>query len=70
LQQFYPNAVVAFIASAFACFLVYNGFNAISRIPAFQSGADYYIEMLGIDFHYRISAEVLLIAGILFIFLA
>jgi len=52
-SSFTPNAVVAFIGSAFACFLVYNGFNAISRIPAFQSGADYYIEMLGIDFHYR-----------------
>jgi ABC-2 type transport system permease protein len=47
------NAVVAFIAGAFLCFLLYSGFNAISRIPAFQSGADYYIEMLGIDFHYR-----------------
>jgi ABC-2 type transport system permease protein len=47
------NAVVAFIAGAFLCFLLYSGFSAISRIPAFQSGADYYIEMLGIDFHYR-----------------
>lgn len=47
------NAVVAFIAGAFLCFLLYSGFGAISRIPAFQSGADYYIEMLGIDFHYR-----------------
>jgi gliding motility-associated transport system permease protein len=47
------NAVVAFIAGAFLCFLLYSGFNAISRIPALQSGADYYIEMLGIDFHYR-----------------
>ena len=47
------NAVVAFILSAFACFLIYSGFNAISRIPAFTAGADYYIEMLGIDFHYK-----------------
>jgi ABC-2 type transport system permease protein len=47
------NPVVAFIAGAFLCFILYSGFNAISRIPAFQSGADYYIEMLGIDFHYR-----------------
>ena len=47
------NAVVAFIAGAFLCFLLYSGFSAISRVPAFQSGADYYIEMLGIDFHYR-----------------
>lgn len=47
------NAVIAFIVSAFACFLIYNGFNAVSRIPALAAGADYYIEMLGIDFHYR-----------------
>jgi ABC-2 type transport system permease protein len=47
------NAVVAFLVSAFVCFLVYNAFSAISRIPSFASGADYYIEMLGIDFHYR-----------------
>ena len=47
------NAVVAFIAGAFLCFVLYSGFNAISRIPALQSGADYYVEMLGIDFHYR-----------------
>jgi ABC-2 type transport system permease protein len=52
-SSFSSNAVVAFLISAFACFIVYNAFNAISRIPAFQSGADYYIEMLGIDFHYR-----------------
>jgi ABC-2 type transport system permease protein len=47
------NAVVAFLIAAFACFLVYNAFGAISHIPVFEAGADYYIEMLGIDFHYR-----------------
>jgi ABC-2 type transport system permease protein len=47
------NAVVAFIAAAFFCFIIYSGFNAISAIPSFAAGADYYIEMLGIDFHYR-----------------
>ena len=47
------NAVVAFIASAFFCFVIYSGFNAVSTIPYFAAGADYYIEMLGIDFHYR-----------------
>lgn len=52
-SSFTSNAVVAFILSAFACFLLYSGFNAISRIPALEAGADYYIEMLGIDFHYR-----------------
>jgi ABC-2 type transport system permease protein len=47
------NPVIAFIAGAFLCFILYSGFNAISRIPALQSGPDYYIEMLGIDFHYH-----------------
>ena len=52
-SSFTSNAVVAFIISGFACFLIYSGFNAISRIPALEAGADYYVEMLGIDFHYR-----------------
>lgn len=47
------NAVVAFIVSAFLCFLLYSGFQAVSEIPALESGADYYISMLGIDFHYK-----------------
>ncbi|MEO5889273.1 MAG: ABC transporter permease subunit [Ferruginibacter sp.] len=50
---FTNNAVVAFLISAFACLLLYFGFNAVSKLPVFQAGADYYIEMLGIDFHYR-----------------
>ncbi len=56
-SSFTQNAVVAFLISAFACFLVFNGFNAISRIPALEAGADYYIEMLGIDFHYKSMAR-------------
>jgi ABC-2 type transport system permease protein len=52
-SSFTNNAVVAFIVSAFVCFILYSGFNAISRIPALQAGADYYVEMAGIDFHYR-----------------
>ena len=52
-SSFTANAVVAFLLSAFACLILYFGFNAVSRLPFFQGGADYYIEMLGIDFHYR-----------------
>jgi ABC-2 type transport system permease protein len=52
-SSFTSNAVVAFIASAFFCFLFYSGFDAISRAPALSGNLDYYIEMLGIDFHYR-----------------
>lgn len=52
-SSFTGNAVVAFIVSAFACFILYSGFNAVSRMATFASGAGYYIEILGIDFHYR-----------------
>lgn len=50
---FTSNAVVAFLISAFTCLILYFGFNALSKLPFFANGADYYIEMLGIDFHYR-----------------
>ena len=46
------NPVVAFILGAFFCFLLYSGFQAISEIPALSSGADYYVSMLGIEYHY------------------
>ncbi|HVZ55423.1 MAG TPA: gliding motility-associated ABC transporter permease subunit GldF [Chitinophagaceae bacterium] len=47
------NAVIALIGSLAGCVLVYYGFTAISRLPGLSSGADYYVEMAGIDFHYR-----------------
>jgi len=47
------NGVLAFLISACSCVLLYFGFGSISRLPYFLGNADYYIEMLGIDFHYR-----------------
>ncbi len=47
------NAVIAFLLSAFTCIILYFGFSAISKLPVFTGNADYYIEMLGIDFHYQ-----------------
>ena len=47
------NAVIAFLSSAFFCVILYFGFGAISKLPVFTGNADYYIEMLGIDFHYQ-----------------
>lgn len=47
------NAVIAFLLSAFACVILYFGFSAISKLTVFTGNADYYIEMLGIDFHYQ-----------------
>lgn len=52
-SSFTNNTVVAFILGAFTCFLLFNGFEAISKLPVFRAGPDYYIEMLGINFHYR-----------------
>ncbi|MDB5192035.1 MAG: gliding motility protein GldF [Segetibacter sp.] len=52
-SSFTNNTVVAFILAAFVCFILYSGFDALSKLPAFKGGVDYYIEMLGINFHYR-----------------
>jgi ABC-2 type transport system permease protein len=73
---FTNNAVVAFLISAFSCLILYFGFNAFSKLPLFANGSDYYIEMLGIDFHYRStsrgvldSRDLVYFISIIFIFL-
>ena len=70
------NAVIAFLTSAFACLLIYFGFSTISRLPLFSNGPDYYVEMLGIDFHYRSisrgvvdSRDLVYFASLIFLFL-
>lgn len=63
------NTVVAFISGAFVCFLLYTGFEAVSKLPVFSGGKDYYVEMLGIRFHYAsISRGVIDIRDILYFF--
>ena len=51
VSSFTSNAVVAFIISLIACVLFYYGFTAISQL--FSGGADYYLELMGIDYHYQ-----------------
>ena len=75
-SSFTGNAVVAFLLSAFVCLILYFGFNAVSKLTAFLGNADYYIEMLGIDFHYRSisrglmdSRDVIYFFSIIFLFL-
>src|SRR3984957_1980284 len=75
-SSFTPNAVVAFIVAALTCFLLYSGCGAISPLPVFASGPDYYIGMLGIDFHYRSisrgvidTRDVLYFLSVIFLFL-
>ena len=69
-SSFTHNAVVAFLVSAFVCLLFYFGFNAVSKLPLFQGRADYYIEMAGIDFHYRSMSRGLLDSRDLLYFLS
>jgi len=52
-SSFTNNAVVAFIVSLIACALLYYGFHALSLLATGAGGLDYYLELLGIDFHYR-----------------
>jgi ABC-2 type transport system permease protein len=53
VSSFTTNSVVAFIVTVVACVLFYFGFTAISQLPVFQNGADYYIELIGIEYHYQ-----------------
>jgi ABC-2 type transport system permease protein len=76
-SSYTSNTVVAFITGAFVCFLLYNGFDAISKLPIFKAGPDYYIEMLGINFHYRSisrgvldSRDVIYFIGMIVLFLS
>ena len=73
---FTNNAVIAFLISAFGCLILYFGFNALSKLPFFENGFDYYIEMIGIDFHYRSisrgvldSRDLVYFLSVIFIFL-
>ncbi|RPE13997.1 gliding motility-associated ABC transporter permease subunit GldF [Chitinophaga lutea] len=47
------NAVVAFLVAIFTCYIFYNGFDALSKVPVFSGGADYYLQMAGIRYHYN-----------------
>ncbi len=47
------NPVVGFLLAAFTCFVLYTGFESVSSIPLFSGGADYWIQMLGIQSNYQ-----------------
>ncbi|HEY1033237.1 MAG TPA: gliding motility-associated ABC transporter permease subunit GldF [Flavipsychrobacter sp.] len=46
------NQIVGFLISLFACYLLYSGFESLSKVPAFVNGIDYYLGMVGMSFHY------------------
>ena len=75
-SSFTNNTIVAFISGAFVCFLLYTGFEAVSKLPVFVAGADYYIEMLGIKFHYNSISkgvidirDIIYFIGVIFLFM-
>ena len=47
------NQVVGFLISLLACYLLYTGFEHLSKIPKFSEGIDYYLSMIGMEFHYN-----------------
>jgi ABC-2 type transport system permease protein len=76
-SSFTNNAVVAFIASVVVSALLYYGFSAISHLPSLTNGPDYYVEMAGIDFHYRSISrglidgrDILYFLSVIFLFLS
>lgn len=52
-SSFTDSQIVSFLAALFICFLMYFGFESLSRITAFRGGVDYYLAMIGIDDHYN-----------------
>ena len=47
------NQVVGFLISLVACYLFYTGFEQLSKLPKFSEGIDYYLSMIGMEFHYN-----------------
>jgi ABC-2 type transport system permease protein len=68
-SSFTNNTVVAFISGAFVCLILYTGFDAVSQLPLFTNGWDYYVQMLGINFHYTsISKGVIDVRDMIYFF--
>ena len=45
--------MVAFIGAAFVCYLLFAGFEAVSKLSFLEGKLGYFIEVLGIKFHYK-----------------
>ena len=47
------NQIVGFLISLLACYLLYTGFEHLSKLPSMAEGMDYYLSMIGMEFHYN-----------------
>jgi ABC-2 type transport system permease protein len=46
------NQIVAFVVGAFFSFFLYWAFFYLSKLPVFYGKLDYFVQQLGVDFHY------------------
>jgi len=47
------NQIVVFLIGLLSCYLLYTGFEQLSKLPSFAEGIDYYLSMIGMEFHYN-----------------
>ncbi len=47
------NQIVGFLSSLIGCLVLYFGFEAISKMPAFSGGLDYILSAIGLASHYN-----------------
>ncbi len=47
------NQIVVFLIALISCYLLYTGFEQLSKLPSFAEGIDYYLSMIGMEFHYN-----------------
>jgi ABC-2 type transport system permease protein len=64
------NPVVAFLASAFGCFVFHSAFSALSGLDILKGSPGYWIEMLGIEAHYRSMSRGVIDSRDLFYFIS
>ena len=70
------NQIIAFLVSAFLCFVFYWGFQFISSAPALVGSWDHILQKIGIDHHYRSisqgavdSRDLIYFLSVIFLFL-
>jgi ABC-2 type transport system permease protein len=71
------NQVVGFLISLLACYVLYTGFEQLSKLPKFSEGIDYYLSMVGMEFHYNSisrglidSRDIVYFISVIFLFIS
>lgn len=47
------NQIIAFLLAAFLCFFMHWAFDYLSRLPIFFGKSDYFVQQIGINYHYE-----------------